>query len=132
MASEQKQQQVYGFCTSSSVSLGFRRGVRQVFRSDSGFVRPSGPSCFAVKRFFFCYFFSPLFSLSNSRFVSEETFVTFRGHLAPISFFTVIVICCKGWYVFATAAMVISSTAIYFCRPGGLGAGTMVLVGSSS
>ena len=37
-------------------SLGFRREVRQVFRSDSGFVRPSGPCCFAVGRWFFDFF----------------------------------------------------------------------------
>ena len=80
-------------------SLGFRRDVRQVFRSDSGLVRPSGPCCFAVGRCCFCYFYSLLFSFgfrrdvrhffrSDSRLVSKETFGTFRGHLAPVSSFT--------------------------------------------
>ena len=92
MASEQKQQQVYGFCSSSSLFSRFQKG-RSAGLSlrfwDSGFVRPSGPCCFAVGRCFFVTFllFFPLgfrrdvrhFFRSNSRPVSEETFGTFSG-----------------------------------------------------
>ena len=142
MASEQKQQQVYGFCSSSSSLFSrFQKG-RSTGLSLRFWVCPSfGAVLFCCREMFFLLLFF-FFFLS----VSEGTLGTFfapilgpfqkrrlalfRGHLAPVSSFTAMLFCCLGGYVFAT--VVRSTTAIYFYRPESVGAGAMVLVRSSS